>query len=93
MSTGLGRWERVILEFAAVQTTSQSDADITRRLRRWIEHCRSVNIDPTRRDERAVREWASELDHMTAPGTPISGSTPGKFETILRAWFAWWEDA
>lgn len=93
MSTPLGRWDRVIVEFAAVQATSQTNADVKRRLRRWIEHCRAENIDPTQRDERAVSNWARQLDHETSPGTPIRGSTPGKFETILSAWFTWWEDA
>ena len=50
-------------------------------------------MDPTRRDEQAVRDWASSLDQLTAPGSPITGSTPGKYETILREWFTWWENA
>ena len=93
MSTTLGRWERVIIDFADEQTTSQSGADVKRRLGRWLEHCRSENMDPTRRDEQAVLEWANSLDHKTDPGTSISGSTPGKYVTILKAWFGWWEDA
>lgn len=91
MSTSLGRWERVILEFAAARTTSQTRAEIKRRLGRWVQHCRSENIDPTRRDEETAFQWVSELNLLTKPGTPMAPSTQSKYKQLLRAWFAWWE--
>ena len=92
VSTDLGRWKRVILDFYDDQTTSQTRADVKRRLRRWVEHCRSENIDPTRRDEPAVAEWVSQLTLLTKPGTLMAPGTQAKYKQLLRAWFAWWQD-
>ncbi|WP_420621995.1 hypothetical protein [Candidatus Poriferisodalis sp.] len=90
MSTDLEHWQRVILDFAANQTTSQTPAEVKRRLGRWVKHCLSENIDPTRRDEPAVNIWVSQLTLLTKPGTLMAPSTQAKYKQILRAWFAWW---
>ena len=87
VSTGLEHWKRVILNFAAEQTTSQTTADITRRLGRWVEHCLSENIDPARRDETLAKIWVSQLNLLTKPGTPMAVSTQAKYNQLLRAWF------
>ena len=54
-----GRRRPIILDFAAVQTTSQTPADIRRRLGRGVKHCRSEHLDSTRRDEETANIWFS----------------------------------
>ena len=91
MSTDLEHWHRVILRFAAKQTTSQTPTEVRRRLGRWVEHCLSENIEPTRRDEILADIWVSQLTLLTKPGTLTAPSTQAKYKQLLRAWFAWCE--
>lgn len=93
VSTDLEHWQQVVLNFAANQTTSQTPADVKRRLGRWVEHCVSENIDPTRRNETLANAWISQLTLLTKPGTLMAPGTQAKYRQLLRAWFDWCENA